>query len=157
VAKSYITTVLNSRHSKDYFCFVTNVPFGSSEGKKLTSVDFLTNKALNPRDDAELYSILGDIPIDRDYVESLSKRLSVCFFTDSFIRISGISYKVQDGESIWTILEDLHAKQVPDISLGKINSTVQSWNPQVKDIDLIVTGEVLHLPWYGINEIDAMY
>jgi hypothetical protein len=157
VAKSYITTVLNSRHSKDYFCFVTNVPFGSSEGKKLTSVDFLTNKALNPRDDAELHSILGDIPIDRDYVESLSKRLSVCFFTDSFIRISGISYKVQDGESIWTILEDLHAKQVPDIFIRKINSTVQSWNPQVKDIDLIVTGEVLHSPWYGINEIDITY
>lgn len=155
IAKSYVTRCLYHRHVNDYFCFVTNVPFGSSEGRQLTSVDFLENRVLNFKENSEISSIIGNIPIDRKHIESLSKRLSICFFTDSFIRISGINYKVKDGDSIWTIMEDIHAKKVPDISLNEIKYTIQSWNPKVKDADLIVTGETLHLPWYGIKETDA--
>jgi hypothetical protein len=151
VAKAYVTTCLNHRHRNDHFCFVTNVPFGSSEGRNLTSSDFIFNRALSREKDEQVSSVIGQIPLNKDYIDSLSQRLSLCFFTDSFIRISGITYEVKKDESLWTIIRDIHAEQLPDIDFQKINSVVQAWNPQVKDPDLIVSGENLHLPWYGIN------
>jgi hypothetical protein len=154
IAKAYVTKCLNLRHSNDHFCFVTNVPFGSSEGRNLTSTDFILQKALNREADEQVKSILGEITLDRDHIESLSQKLSLCFFTDSFIRISGITYKVKEDESLWTIIEDIHAKQLPNRPFTQINSVVQAWNPQVRDPDLIVSGESLHLPWYGIDLVE---
>lgn len=150
IAKAYITTVLNQRHSKDLFWFVTNVPFATKVGRNITSKRYLLEKILN-KQAREVSSIIGDIQIDQDHVESLSKRLCVCFFTDSFIKFSGLKYKVRKGESLWTIMEDLHANRIPNKNFNEIGETVQRLNPPVKDANHIVEGERLHLPWYGIE------
>src|ERR1700761_5196538 len=46
-AKAYCTSVLMEQHQRDHFWFVTNVPFGSSFGRRLWSFDFILESLCN--------------------------------------------------------------------------------------------------------------
>lgn len=152
VAKAYVTTVLNYRHFKDLFWFVTNVPFGSNVGREITSKRYLIENIFRQENQfSDVKEVIGDMPIDNEHVASLSERLSVCLFTDSFIKISGLVYKVEKDESIWTIMEKLHANKPPEVDFNLVAHTVKQLNPKVKDPNEIIEGERLHLPWYGID------
>lgn len=149
LAKAYITTVLYSRHRNDLFWFLTNVPFGSSIGRSLTSPYYIQS-VLSEEKDEKISSILGSIPLDLEHIISLSGRLSVCIFTDSFIRIMGVSYPVKPGENILSILKILHGGRIPSTDFTSIVQLIVEQN-RLGNPNKILAGKRLLIPWYGIK------
>jgi LysM domain-containing protein len=148
LAKAYSTSVGYSRHQRDLFWFVTNVPFGSTIGRRLTSADFV-EAVLTREGNKKVEEILGRAPVDKAYVQSLARRVAVCVFTDSYIRRSGVSYRVKPGESIWSILKALHAGRIPTPQFAPLAGLVQTLN-DLKSPDRIRSGKRLLFPWYGL-------
>jgi len=149
LAKAYITSVLYSRHSSDLFWYLTNVPFGSSLGKKLTSTEYIS-AVLRDSNNKAVTEIMGATPLDIHYIHSLSDRVSVCILTDSFVKAVGISYPVKRGESLWSIIRVLHAGNIPGSTYFPIAETIASLN-NLDDPNHILAGSRLHIPWYGIQ------
>jgi len=149
LAKSYVTTVNYRRHTRDLFWFVTNVAFGCSIGKKITSPEFVYSVLTKDRND-QVSSLLGSSHVDDKFVTDLSNRLSVCIFPDSFIRRMGVSYLVKSGESVWSIFKGIHAGRVPMPHFEPIADEVAKLN-DLKSANHIKSGQRLHVPWYGIQ------
>jgi len=147
LAKSYVTTVLNARNSADFFWFVTNVPFGSTIGRNLTSHEFIS-KILTTEKNSSVENIIGSLPIDPDHVKDLSRRVAVGIFTDSYIQIMGVSYLVQPGDNVWKIIKTLHGNRMP--SFAPIPDLVARLNG-LENPNKIRSGSRLHFPWYGIR------
>jgi len=149
LAKSYATSVSYSRHKRDLFWFLTNVPFGSTFGRNLTSAQYIYSWLTSERNE-KVESLLGSSPVDFDHVTSLAKRASVCVFTDSFIRVAGISYPVKHGDSIWSITQLLHGGRIPFGDFYPIKNIVAELN-KLDNPDKILAGKRLHIPWYGLE------
>lgn len=149
LAKSYVTTVNYGRHRQDFFWFVTNVAFGCSIGRRITSPEYVHRVLTMDRND-QVSSLLGSSHVEYQFVNNLSDRLSVCIFPDSFIRRMGVSYLVRDGESVWSIIKSLHAGRVPGAHFQPIADVVVKLN-DLKSADKIKSGRQLHLPWYGFQ------
>ena len=149
LAKSYATSIGYSRHKGDLFWFLTNVPFGSTVGRNLTSPETIHSYLTSDRNE-KVKSLLDSSPIDYDHVRSLSERVSVCILTDSFIRVTGISYPVKYGESIYSIIKLLHGGRIPAPTFYPISSIVAELN-KLDNPDKILAGKRLHIPWYGLE------
>lgn len=147
LAKSYVTTVLNARNSGDLFWFVTNVSFGTTIGRNLTSPEFI-QKVLTTERNSATEDIIGSLPIDPDHVKGLASRVAVGIFTDSYIRVMGVSYLVQPGDNVWKITKILHGNRLPQFA--PIPDLVAQLN-NLKDPNKIRSGSRLHIPWYGIR------
>jgi hypothetical protein len=148
LARAYAVSVLYSRHRSDLFWFVTNVPFGSSVGRALTSAEFMHASLVNART-SEIREILGGSPVDERYVRSLKGRVAVCVFTDSFIRLMGVELRVKAGETVWSIVKKLHAGRMPRSSFQPIAQEVAVMN-KLDNPNRIKAGQRLHVPWYGL-------
>jgi hypothetical protein len=73
LAKAYLVTTDYQRHKNDLFWFVTNVPFGCSEGTTIRSREFLY-RSLTDASSAPIREILGNGFIDRDAMLSSSSQ-----------------------------------------------------------------------------------
>jgi hypothetical protein len=149
LAKAYVTSTDYKRHINDYFWFVTNVPFACSEGSGIRSFEFV-RAALNDRRNHQAKEILGDGHIDETLVQSLVKRLGIFILTDSFLMNTNLSYRVSDGETLWSILKKLHAGHAPS-GFRDIANMIASKN-RLRSPDQIVSGRRIRLPWLGINK-----
>jgi hypothetical protein len=138
---------LNARNSADLFWFVTNVPFGSTIGRNLTSHEFILRTLTNDRTSA-IDGLIGSLPVDPDHVKSLAGRIAIGVFTDSCVRVMGVSYLVQAGDSVWRIMKTLHGNQMP--SIAQVPELVARLN-NLKNPNKILSGSRLHVPWYGIR------
>lgn len=148
LVKAYVTRVVHTRHSSDLFCFMTNVPFGSTFGRDLTSPGFINN-ALKDASNEKVTSILGELPVDSGHVRSLSEQLSVGIFTDSFIRLMGITYLVKEGENLFEIMSLIHANQDLGPSFITIAERIARMN-NLPNYDHIRVGQRLQVPWNGV-------
>lgn len=153
LAKAYVTTLNYSRHKSDFFWFVTNVPFGCTTGRKLTSLQFVQS-TLCDQSNQRISSILGGTHIDPLYVQNLCSRLCVSVFTDSFVRMMGISYLVSPGENVWTIVKAIHGGRIPSPTFEPIADLVARIN-DLEDVSKIKSGKRLRMPWYGIRWEDG--
>ena len=63
LAKAYVASTDYPRNRKDYFWFVTNVPFACREGSNVLTFEFVRG-ALKDRSNERLRAILGDGHID---------------------------------------------------------------------------------------------
>jgi hypothetical protein len=149
LAKSYVTSVNYRRHTRDLFWFVTNVAFGCSIGRKITSREFVYSVLTKDRNE-QVSSILGSSHVEDDFVRDLSNRLSICIFPDSFIRRMGVEYLVKNGENVWSIIKSIHAGKVPVPRFEPVAQQVANLN-NLQSADRIVAGRRLHVPWYGIE------
>ena len=150
LAKAYVTTTDYRRHKKDYFWFVTNVPFGCSEGDGIRSYEFVKD-ALNDRSNTQMREILGEGHVDDLLVRDLVDRLGVFILTDSYLRNTKLSYRVRPGESLWTILKRLYGGSAPAGFRG-IAEDIARQNG-LESPDRIVSGRRLNLDWHGIGGI----
>ncbi len=150
LAKAYCTSVQIARHRQDHFWFVTNVPFGSSLGGRLWSSEFIADSLRNSKS-PKAATIIGAAPIDEDHVRSLSQRIAVGIFTDSFIKVMGITYRVQPGDTLWSITKLIHGGRVPTTRFEPIAVKVRLMN-NGQDPNKIRSGQRLHLPWFGIRD-----
>ena len=149
LVKSYAATVFNYRHYSDLFFFLTNVPFGSSQGVNLTSTKFI-KEVLEDSDNEKVQAILGpSLHIEDRWVASLSERVAIGIFPDSYIRWMGLKYIVKQDENLWDILQFLHAYQPLGPAYEPIVARVAKMN-ELKNADFIDVGQELHLPWNGI-------
>ena len=149
VAKAYATSVMYSRHRGDLFWFVTNVPFGSSVGRRLTSREFMLSALTTDRNE-KVEAILGAAPVDRAFVSSLSQRVAVCIFTDSFVKLMGVTYFVRRGESVWSIIRVLHGGRIPRPQFAPVAELVGTLN-NLANVNRIKAGQRLHIPWFGLS------
>lgn len=149
VAKAYVTSTDYARHRTDRFWFVTNVPFGCSEGSSILGYDFVS-ATLSDRNNPAVKQILGDGHIDERLVGSLAGRLAVFILTDCFLMNTKLSYKVQPGESLWTILKKIHAGRAPS-TFGNIARQIASEN-NLRSPDRLRSGKRIRLSWYGIKQ-----
>lgn len=150
LAKAYCTSVQIARHRRDHFWFITNTPFGSSIGHRLWSPEFIADSLRRLKQSKET-EIIGEAKIDDDHVWSLSQRIGVGIFTNSFIKIMGILYCFQPGDTLWSVTKLLHGGTIPISHFEPIMSKVRHMN-DIQDPNLIRSGQRLHLPWYGIEE-----
>jgi hypothetical protein len=147
LARAYLTSVLNQRHQKDLFWYLTNVPFASSIGRKLTAPSYIKT-ALSG------ISLLGRINVDDGHIERLSKLVSIGIFTDSFIRVMGITHFVRPRETLWSITKLIHGNSMPTPFFAPIESTVAYLN-DLEDPNKIKSGQRLHIPWHGVDWDDS--
>lgn len=152
LAKAYCTSVQVARHQRDHFWFVTNVSFGSSLGRRLWSPEFIS-ESLSSSKPPRAAVIVGGAPIDYDHVRSLSRRIAVGIFTDSFIRVMGTLYRFSPGDTLWSATKLIHGGRIPLPQFEPIVTRVQYMN-DIRDPDRIRSGQRLHLPWFGIREAD---
>lgn len=150
LAKAYCTSVQFARHRRDLFWFVTNVPFGTSLGRKLVTADFVC-ESLRSAKPQRATTILGNAPIDEAHVRSLVPRIAIGIFTDSFIKVMGTSYRFRPGDNLWNVIRLLHGGRVPGWEFGSIAAQVANMNG-LRSPDLIRSGQRLHLPWFGISD-----
>lgn len=149
VAKAYVTSCDHMRQRADLFWFVTNVPFGCTEGSKIIEKTFIKS-CLTESEDSEVKAILGSGDIDNELVSDLADRLGVFIFTDSYLKVSEIVYKVAPGDTIWTILKRLHAGTAPN-PFGDLSHLIAHRNG-LKSPDQIRSGTRLRIQWQGLPE-----
>lgn len=149
LARAYVTCRDYDRHAKDYFWFVTNVPFACTEGSGIRSYEFVRS-ALTDRGNPQVKEILGDGHIDNNFVRDLVGRLGVFILTDSFLMNTKLSYRVSSGETLWSILKRFHAGRPPDGFRG-VAERIASENG-LRSADHIVSGRRIKLPWFGIKK-----
>jgi hypothetical protein len=154
LAKAYSARVLHPRYRNDFFWFVTNVPFGSSEGRQLWSADFIS-KALRGSKSKDGALLLGEAPIDEQHVRALSEQITVAILTDSFIKVAGVSYRMRQGENLWKVIKLIHGGVMPQLRYAPIVEAVQRMN-HLSDPNRIRSGEPLHLPWFGMERAEEM-
>lgn len=150
LAKAYCTSVQMARHRNDYFWFVTNVPFGSSFGRRLSSPDFIYD-ALHDKKDAAAGAFIGAAKVDKSHAVSLSERIAVGIFTDSFIRVMGTLYRFRPGDTLWSVTKLIHGGRIPLLRFEPIATMVKYMN-NLQDSNHIRSGQRLHLPWFGIQD-----
>ena len=148
LAKAYITTTDYDRHQKDYFWFVTNVPFACTEGSGIRSYEFVHN-TLNNKANSEVTEILGKGHVDDNFVRNLVRRLGIFILTDSYLMNTELSYKVLSGESMWTILKKFHAGRLP--TPFRENASQIAAKNNLSSPDLIISGRRIRFPWYGMK------
>ncbi|MBI5093617.1 MAG: hypothetical protein HZB26_14380 [Candidatus Hydrogenedentes bacterium] len=151
LAKAYSTFVQVERHRNDLFWFVTNVSFGSSIGRRLSSRGFMS-ETLRDQKLAKVASIIGDHEVDEGHVRSLSDRVAIAIFTDSFIKVMGIQYCFRPGDNLYNVMKLIHGGRIPLTFYDPIKTQVRQMNNEIKDVNLIRSGKRLHLPWYGFAE-----
>jgi LysM domain len=147
LAKAYVTSADYTRHRNDCFWFITNVPFGCSEGSGIRNYDFIRatlTDAVRP----EVKEILGDSHVDLTLTWALAARIGVFILTDSFLMNAELSYKVAEGESLWTILKKFHAGRAPS-SFGFMANQIASKN-NLASPSKLRSGRRIRLSWQGI-------
>ncbi|MFI5419455.1 MAG: LysM peptidoglycan-binding domain-containing protein [Nitrososphaerales archaeon] len=149
LAKAYVACVDTARHKNDLFWFVTNVPFGCSEGRNLRNVDFVMS-ALTDRENSDVQKIIGAGTVDRELVRSLTKNLGVFILTDSYLMNARLSYKVKDGDTLWDILKIFHGGHVPSNFQAKADQIAAA--NQLKSPNKIIRGKRIDLSWYGLGD-----
>jgi hypothetical protein len=149
LAKAYTVSLSYPRHRRDLFWFVTNVPFATTVGAKLTSSDVVKSALTSDRNE-NVQKLLGGAHIDEEHMRALADRIAVCIFPDSFIRWMGISYKVRPGDTIWGITKLMHGGRIPVAKFAEVSHLVARLN-HLDNPDRIRAGQRLHLPWYGIS------
>ena len=149
VAKAYCVSVAYARHKRDCFVFASNVPFGSSIGRRLVSPDFV-HQILIDKENEAVSSLIGAAPVDTRTAEMVSRSLVIAVYPDSMIRLMGISYRVKPQESIWSIMKVLHGGKIPRPYFQPVAETVAKMN-DLTNPDKIKAGQRLHLPWYGLQ------
>jgi hypothetical protein len=154
LAKAYCASVQIARHRKDHFWFVTNVPFGTSLGRRLWSPEFMS-EALRGAKPPAAAAIIGGALIDEAHVRSLSHRIAVGIFTDSFIRVMGTLYRFRPGDTLWSATKLIHGGRIPLARFEPIAVKVQYMN-DLRDPNRIRSGQRLLLPWFGMQEADAV-
>jgi len=153
LAKAYCASVQIARHRNDHFWFVTNVPFGSSLGRRLGSVEFIS-EALRRVRPPKADTIFGGALVDEAHVRSLSQRIAVGIFTDSFIRVMGTLYTFRPGDTLWSATKLIHGGRMPLPQFAPIAAKVQYMN-DLRDPNRIRSGQRLLLPWFGMVEADT--
>jgi hypothetical protein len=148
LAKAYVASSDYARHRNDHFWFVTNVPFACSEGSGIRSVEFLQG-TLTANATPEVKEILGDGNVDSAVVFSLAHRIGVFILTDSFLMNTDLIYKVEHGESLWTILKKFHAGQAPG-GFGSMARDIAFKNG-LRSPDHVTSGKRIRFSWRGIE------
>ncbi len=148
LAKAYVTSTDYQRHRKDYFWFVTNVPFACTEGSGVRNYAFVL-ATLTDKRNAEVQEILGGGHVDESFVQTLVNRLGVFILTDSFLLNTDLSYKVISGESLWSILKKFHAGEAP-YGFGSIATQIAQKNG-LPSPDHVLSGQRIRLSWHGIS------
>jgi hypothetical protein len=154
LAKAYCTSVQATRHQRDLFWFATNVPFGSSIGRRLCSADFI-RESLSTAKPERANALLNGAHIDTGHVESLSRRVAVAIFTDSFVKVMGTLYRFRRGDTLWSVVKLIHGGRIPLSHFEPISASVRLMN-DLDDPNRIRAGLRLHLPWFGIRDDDAV-
>ena len=147
LAKAYVASTDYTRHRNDYFWFVTNVPFACSEGAGIRNYEFI-RATLTDATRPEVKELLGDSHIDATLIWSLAQRIGVFILTDSFLMSTELSYKVGDGESLWTILKKLHAGHAPT-GFEFMAQEIASKN-NLRSPNHLISGKRIRLSWRGI-------
>ena len=150
LAKAYVTTTDYPRQRKDYFWFVTNVPFACTEGSGVKSYEFV-RATLGDRTNHQVTEIVGDGHVDDQVVRDLVNRLGVFILTDSYLRNTRLSYRVRPGESLWTILKRLHGGHAPNGFRGIAEEIARKNGLQSPDS--IPSGKRLRLDWRGMGDV----
>jgi LysM domain len=148
LAKAYVTSFDYARNRRDYFWFVTNVPFACTEGAAILTYDFVL-AALKDAGNVPVRQTLGESHIDETFVRTLIPRLGVFILTDSFLMNVELLYRVVPGESLWVILKKFHAGHVPS-GFRFVAQQIASRN-RLQSPDRIVAGKRIKLPWFGIG------
>lgn len=152
LAKAYCTSVQTERHRQDYFWFVTNVAFGSSVGRRLWAPEFIAESLRSARP-PKVAALIGGAAVDDGHVRSLSRRIAIGIFTDSFIRVMGILYQFQPGDTLWSATKLIHGGRIPLPQFEPIAIKVAYMN-NIQDPNRIYSGQRLHLPWFGMREAE---
>jgi hypothetical protein len=148
LAKAYVTSTDYKRHREDYFWFVTNVPFACSEGSGVRSFEFVKT-ALIDKKSPRILDILGESHVDMDFLHNLVDKLGVFILTDSYLMHSVLSYKVNAGDNLWSIVKRFHGGRVPN-GFGGFAQRIASDNNLVSP-DNIRSGQRIKLHWRGIS------
>ena len=146
LAKAYVTSTAYDSHRNDHFWFITNVPFGCSEGSGIRNYEYIS-KALADREKPEVHAVLGEAHVDPKFVWSLASRIGIFILTDSFLTSTQLTYRVKHGDNIWSILKKLHGRSLN--GFGNIAQEIAAAN-NLRSPDQIVTGRKLKLTWRGI-------
>ena len=147
LARAYVTSTDYTRHRNDHFWFVTNVPFGCSEGSGIRNYEYIYS-TLSDAGNLEVKDMLGESHVDMNLIGSLAQRIGVFILTDSFLMNTDLSYKVGNGESLWTILKKFYAGHAPS-GFGYIAREIASKN-NLTSPNRLVSGKRIRLTWQGI-------
>jgi hypothetical protein len=147
LARAYVTSTDYTRHRNDQFWFVTNVPFGCSEGSGIRNYDYIRSTLTDPGN-LEVKEMLGDSHVDVNLIGSLAQRIGVFILTDSFLMNADLSYKVGNGESLWTILKKFHAGHAPN-GFGFMAREIAFKN-NLSSPNRLTSGKRIRLSWQGI-------
>jgi len=148
LAKAYVTSTDYPRHRDDCFWFVTNVPFACSEGSGLRSPEFIRT-SLKDNNNPQVREILGDSHVDDGLLYHLTEKIGVFILTDSFLMNTELSYKVEYGDSLWTILKKFHPGRTLH-GFGGFAQEIASKNG-LGSPDHITSGKRIRLSWRGIR------
>jgi hypothetical protein len=148
LAKAYVASTDYPQNRNDLFWFVTNVPFGCSEGSNIRTMDFI-GRTLKDERHKGVREILGDGHVDDMLVWSLAQNVGVFILTDSYLMKTELSYKVASGDSLWAILKRFHAGSVP-FSFGAVASEIARSNG-LESPDYVRSGTRIKLPWFGLS------
>ena len=148
LTKAYVVSTDYPQNRKDYFWFVTNVPFACSEGSGIKSYEFV-KATLSDKSNSHVAEILGNGHVDDQLVRDLVDRLGVFILTDSYLRATKLSYKVRPGESLWTILKRLYGGSAPGGFRGIAEDIARKNGLQSPD--RIISGKRLKLDWQGMR------
>ena len=89
--------------------------------------------------------------VDEGHVRSLSRRIAVAIFTDSFVRVMGTLYRFRPGDTLWSATKLIHGGLIPLPQFEPIVANVKYMN-NLDDPNRIRSGQRLHLPWFGMRD-----
>ncbi|MCS5423201.1 MULTISPECIES: hypothetical protein [Psychrilyobacter] len=146
IARSFFIWNTNERYQDDIFIFITNVPFGSTLGKKLNSKEFVKASVLEFG--TEYFKDLNGIKELEGTIYEFFKNIFPIILTDSYIELISETFKVSEGQSLWNLWRDRENK---NLSWDQFEALMGILNVNKKNFDLLRKGEVLNIP-IGILE-----
>lgn len=146
VARSMVVAGRNDGRANDLFWFVANVPFGSSIGRGLSQPDFIYKCVADSSYAPEIWPDEAQL---RYACIRFAEQLSVCILPDSFMRLTGVRYRVQQDDNLWLILKKLHGGIVPVEDYAPVAEAIALDN-DLQTADVIQPLTSVHVPWFGI-------
>jgi nucleoid-associated protein YgaU len=142
---SFLVAATSPRNREDLFWFVTNVPFGSSIGRQLTSWERILSQLQSDVETRDL--------AEPQRVREFASNVSVVIFTDSFMKRLPLCYVVEADDTLWEITRKMSGGQVPLDMFAPYVREVGALNRI--DPDQLFPGQQIKIRWFGMPEAAA--
>ncbi len=141
IARSFFVWNQDEQYREDIFIFVTNVPFGVTEGKGLADKKFIRKSILDHGN--ECFEDIEKVEDLDDKIYDFYKNIFPIILTDSYIKLISKQFSISRGQTLWDIWR---GRENVNLKWEQFEALMKLLNPSKNNLNSLRVGEVLNIP-----------